>query len=168
VRENDAIYHEDLQTVNLVKNRHLAKSIQDAGWSAFLTILSYKAACASRSVVAVPPAYTSQTCSGCGAMVQKGLSVCWRSCPDCGTSLHRDHSAAKNREWLGQSLAGSRGVGCGGEPRISRMYAGECQDENARCTCSIGSISSVGSMGERLDQQACHVRCQRATLARRV
>ncbi len=71
VRANDVIYHEDLQTANMLKNHHLAKSILDAGWSAFLTILSDKAACAGRSVVAVPPAYTSQRCSGCGVLVSK-------------------------------------------------------------------------------------------------
>ena len=90
----------------MVKNHHLAKSISDAGWSAFLNILSNKAACAGRSVVAVPPAYTSQACSGCGAMVAKGLSVRWHECPECGTILHRDHNAAKNIQWLGQSLRG--------------------------------------------------------------
>jgi len=102
VRENDTIYHEDLQTANMLKNHHLAKSIQDAGWSAFLTLLSYKAACAGRSVIAVPPAYTSQTCSGCGAMVQNGLSVRWHASPECGTSLHRDHNAALNILALGK------------------------------------------------------------------
>ena len=96
----------DLQTANMVKNHHLAKSITDAGWAAFLSILTFKAACAGRTVVAVPPAYTSQTCSGCGVLVSKGLSVRWHSCPDCGTSLHRDHNAAKNIERLGQSLRG--------------------------------------------------------------
>jgi putative transposase len=106
VRTNDTIYHEDLQTANMVRNHHLAKSIQDAGWSAFLAILTYKAACAGRRVIAVPPAYTSQRCSGCGIVVAKGLSVRWHSCPECGTSLHRDHNAARNIERLGQSLQG--------------------------------------------------------------
>ena len=106
VRTNDTIYHEDLQTANLVKNHHLAKSISDAGWSQFLRIRSYKAACAGRRVVAVPPAYTSQMCSGCGAIVSKGLSVRWHKCPDCGTSLQRDHNAAKHMERLGQRLRG--------------------------------------------------------------
>ncbi len=104
VREYDAIYHEDLQTANMLKHHHFAKSIADAGWSQFLSILHAKAAWAGRRAVAVPPAYTSQTCSGCGVMVTKGLSVRWHSCPDCGTSLHRDHNAAKNIERLGQSL----------------------------------------------------------------
>jgi putative transposase len=107
VQANDTIYHEDLQAANMLKNHHLAKSIQDAGWSGFLNILAAKAAYAGRRVVAVPPAYTSQTCSGCGVVVRKGLSVRWHSCPDCGTSLHRDHNAAKNIERLGQSLRGA-------------------------------------------------------------
>jgi putative transposase len=106
VRENDMIYHENLQVRNMVKNHHLAKSITDAGWGAFLIILTYKAACAGRRIVGVNPAYTSQRCSGCGEVVYKGLSVRWHSCPVCGTSLHRDHNAAKNIERLGRSLQG--------------------------------------------------------------
>jgi len=106
VRQYDTIYYEDLQVANMVKNHHLAKSISDAGWSAFLAILSSKAVNAGRTVHAVNPAYTSQACSGCGVIVAKGLSVRWHSCPDCGTSLHRDHNAAKNIERLGQSLRG--------------------------------------------------------------
>ncbi len=106
VRQYDEIYHEDLQTANMVKNHHLAKSIADAGWSQFLSILAAKAAYARRRVVAVPPAYTSQTCSGCGVIVAKGLSVRWHLCPDCGTSLHRDHNTAKNRERAGLALRG--------------------------------------------------------------
>jgi putative transposase len=102
VRANDTVYHEDSRTANMVKNHHLAKSIADASWAGFLTILRDKAACAGRVVVAVPAAYTSQMCSGCGVIVQKGLSVRWHTCPDCGTSLHRDHNAALNILRLGQ------------------------------------------------------------------
>ncbi|HEY7094334.1 MAG TPA: transposase, partial [Ktedonobacterales bacterium] len=107
VRENDTIYHEDLQTANMLKNHHLAKSIQDAGWSQFLSILAFKAAYAGKRSVAVPPAYTSQRCSGCGLLVSKGLSVRWHSCPECGTSLHRDHNAARNIERAGQARRGA-------------------------------------------------------------
>jgi putative transposase len=106
VQTHDTIYHEDLQTANMVKCHHLAKSISDAGWSQFLTILSYKAACAGRRMQAVHPAYTNQTCSGCDVMVTNGLSVRWHRCPDCGTSLHRDHNAARNRERAGQVRRG--------------------------------------------------------------
>ena len=110
IQTNDVIYHEDLQTANMIQNHRLAKSISDAGWSAFLSILSDKAACAGRSVVAVPPAYTSQRCSGCGVVRAKGLSVRWHACPQCGTSLHRDHNAAKNIERAGQALQGGVAV----------------------------------------------------------
>jgi putative transposase len=109
VRQYDMVYHENLQPANMVKNHPLAKSIQDAGWGAFLIILTDKAACAGRRVVAVHPAYTSQRCSGCGAIVQKSLSVRWHSCPDCGTNLHRDHNAAKNIERAGRALRGGAG-----------------------------------------------------------
>jgi putative transposase len=107
VRQYDIISYEDLQTANMVKNHHLAKSIHDVGWSQFLSILAAKAACAGRRVVAVPPAYTSQNCSGCGRVVWKGLSIRWHECPECGTSLHRDHNAAKNILRLGKEQRGA-------------------------------------------------------------
>jgi putative transposase len=104
VRAYDVIYHEDLRVANMVRNSHLAKSITDAGWGAFLAILTFKAVGAGKRVQAVNPAFTSQRCSGtrCGAIVSKSLSVRWHSCPDCGTSLHRDHNAARNILRLGQ------------------------------------------------------------------
>jgi putative transposase len=67
-----------------------------------LSILSFKAAWASRRVVAAPSAFTSQICSGCGIVVHKGLSVRWHVCPECGTNLHRDHNAALNILALGR------------------------------------------------------------------
>ena len=106
VRTNETISHEDVQTAHLLKNHHLAKSITDAGWSAFLRILAFKAVYAGERVVAVPPADTSQTCSRCGRLVWKGLSVRWHCCPECGTRLHRDHNAAKNIERFGQNRQG--------------------------------------------------------------
>jgi putative transposase len=56
-------------------------------------------------VVAVNPAFTSQRCSepACGAIVQKGHSLRWHRRPECGTSLHRDHNAARNILRLGQT-----------------------------------------------------------------
>jgi putative transposase len=110
VQAYDVIFYEDLRVANMVQNHHLAKSISDAGWSAFLAILTFKAANAGNAgnagkrVQAVNPAFTSQACSGpgCGAIVQKGLSVRWHACPVCGTSLHRDHNAARNILRLGQ------------------------------------------------------------------
>ncbi|HEV8191919.1 MAG TPA: transposase [Ktedonobacterales bacterium] len=98
VRQYDTIYYEDLRVRNMVQNHSLAKSISDAGWSAFLTILASKAAGAGKRMHAVNPAFTSQVCSGpdCGHVVWEGLSVRWHACPECGTNLHRNHNAARN------------------------------------------------------------------------
>ena len=91
----------------MVRNHHLAKSIADAGWAAFLTLLAFTAASAGKRVVAVDPAFTSQICSACGVLVAKGFSVRWHTCPDCGASLHRDHNAARNIERAGQARRGA-------------------------------------------------------------
>ncbi len=106
VHQDDVIYHEALRVRNMVQNHSLAKSISDAGWRAFLSILTFKAVGAGKRVQAVDPAFTSQTCSGCGVIVSKGLSVRWHTCPDCGTSLHRDQNAALNILRLGQEQSG--------------------------------------------------------------
>jgi putative transposase len=110
VRRYDVIYHEDLRVAHLLKNQELATSIADAGWSQFLSILSYKAACVGRGVLAVDPAFTSQVCSGCGALVQKGLSVRWHTYPLCGLSLHRDHNSARMIHRRGQRPRGVAGL----------------------------------------------------------
>jgi putative transposase len=107
VKRYDTISYEDLQVANMVQNHHLAKSIADAGWSRFCTSLTFKAENAGKRAVAVPPAYTSQLCSGCGVVVQKGLSVRWHECPDCGASLHRDQNAALNLLRAGQARQGA-------------------------------------------------------------
>ena len=102
VSQYDTLYLEDLQVANMVRNRQLAKSISDASWAQFRTILSFKAACAGRRVVAIAPAYTSQDCSGCGERVLKTLSVRTHVCPCCGLVLDRDENAAVNILQLGQ------------------------------------------------------------------
>ena len=104
----DIIYHEELRVRTMVQNHSLAKSLSDAGWSAFLALLTFKAASAGKRVVGVDPAFTSQACSGCGVIVAKGLSVRWHTCPECGASLHRDHNAAVNILLLGQSQEQNR------------------------------------------------------------
>jgi putative transposase len=103
IRGYDTIYLEDLRVANMVKNHHLAKSISDAGWTQFRTILAAKAAWAGHRVVAVPPAYTSQDCSGCGERVLKSLSMRTHICPSCGLVLDRDENAAKNILRAGQA-----------------------------------------------------------------
>ena len=78
----------------------LNKSILDAGWGQFQQICKNKAECAGSRVLFVSPKYTSQICSGCGAIVQKELEERWHKC-SCGCSLDRDHNAALTIKRLG-------------------------------------------------------------------
>lgn len=92
---------EDLKITNMVKNRHLAKSIHDAGWGMFRNFLNYKCEKNGGRLVKVKPHYTSQNCSTCGDIVKKSLSVRTHVCTKCGTVLDRDHNAAINIEKAG-------------------------------------------------------------------
>ena len=118
VNRFDVIVVEDLSVNQMVHNHCLAKSIQDAAWSQFATLLSYKAAWAGRAFVAVNPAYTSQDCSGCGHREKKTLSQRLHLCACCGLRLDRDHNAALNILSLGLQALGLA-------PRSSGIHAGE-------------------------------------------
>jgi putative transposase len=99
------IVFENLNIGGMLKNHCLAKAIADAAWSQLIEFTTYKAECAGRRVVQVDPRNTSQMCSGCGSVVEKGLSVRVHDCPGCGLVLDRDHNAAINILRLGlQSL----------------------------------------------------------------
>ena len=87
---------EKLNVKGMVQNHCLAKSISDSSWSMFRVILTQKAECAARELIAVNPAYTSQDCHQCGYRAKKKISDRWHSCPICGASLDRDTNAAIN------------------------------------------------------------------------
>ena len=79
---------EKLSVRNMLGNHCLAKSISDAAWSQFRSILTSKAESAGREILAINPAYTSQDCSGCGyrpdgleGRTKKKLSDRWHLCP---------------------------------------------------------------------------------------
>ncbi|NEU77177.1 IS200/IS605 family element transposase accessory protein TnpB [Hassallia byssoidea VB512170] len=91
----DVVVHEDLNVKSLSRTR-LAKSVHDAGWSSFISILSNKAENAGLLVIGVNPYSTSQDCSKCGEKVSKKLHERWHDCKNCGCSLDRDHNAAIN------------------------------------------------------------------------
>jgi IS605 OrfB family transposase len=93
---HDLIAFEHLQIRNMVKNHQLAKSIHDAAWGRFLGWVKAYAGMHGIEVVAVPPHYTSQNCSGCGERVEKTLSTTTHVCPTCGLVLDRDENAALN------------------------------------------------------------------------
>jgi putative transposase len=111
--QHSRICVEDLNVTGMVQNHHLAKSIHDASWGAFLDILTDKAARAGHVVVRVPARFTTQQCHGCGAYVQKSLSVRTHICPSCGLVEDRDVNAAKNILRAGTPPSGT---GAGGPP----------------------------------------------------
>jgi putative transposase len=98
----DIICHEDLQIKNMVKNRHLSKSISDSSWGIFVNELNKKAGMIEgKSTIAVNPYNTSQACSRCGEIVKKDLGQRWHSCESCGLEIDRDVNAAINILRLG-------------------------------------------------------------------
>lgn len=123
VRKFDTIAVEDLNVKGMMKNHHLAKSISDAGWSQFISILTSKAENAGREVIKVSPAYTSQDCSQCGDRVRKSLATREHRCIKCGFVTHRDHNAAINIQERGARASGMVPDGEPCEPRISTYNA---------------------------------------------
>jgi putative transposase len=97
IRDNQAVAVEDLAVKGLGRTR-LAKSVHDAGWSAFVAMLEYKARLYGREFHRVGRfTPTSQTCSLCGVKDgPKPLHVRAWQCRACGAHLDRDINAAVN------------------------------------------------------------------------
>ncbi|WP_405554826.1 RNA-guided endonuclease InsQ/TnpB family protein [Streptomyces sp. NBC_01171] len=120
IRENQAIAVEDLAVKGLARTR-LAKAIHDAGWSAFVTMLKYKAARYGRTLIKIgrfEP--TSQVCSVCGVKDgPKPLNVRVWTCGACGAVLDRDINAAVNVA----KAAGLAVTACGAQVRRAPVPA---------------------------------------------
>lgn len=117
VRENQVIAIEDLSVRNMVKNHSLARSISDASWSSFRTMLEYKAEWYGREIIAIDRFYpSSKTCSECGRIVESlPLNIRDWTCPGCGEIHDRDVNAAKNILAVGLAVSA-----CGDGVRPSR------------------------------------------------
>ena len=110
VQSNDLVAYEDLKVRNMVRNRHLAKSISDAAWTQFRQWVEYFGKVFGVVTVAVPPHYTSQNCSNCGKVVKKSLSVRTHTCLHCGHTQDRDWNAARNILERGLRTVGHTGT----------------------------------------------------------
>ncbi|MGQ4647003.1 RNA-guided endonuclease TnpB family protein [Lyngbya aestuarii] len=129
IRSNDLVAYEDLKVRNMVNNHKLAKSISDASWTMFRTWVEYFGKVFGTVTVSVPPHYTSQNCSNCGATVKKSLSTRTHKC-GCGTVLDRDENAAKNILKLGLRTAGHAGTFQEYWTNASGQMSLFCLDEN--------------------------------------
>jgi putative transposase len=118
VRVHDFIAHEDLKIRNMTRSpaakpdpdqpgtflpngsaakAGLNRSISDAGWGVFLTILHVKAESAGREVIAVDPRNTSRTCPGCGHVSAENRPTQEKfHCQSCGHTAHADTVGALN------------------------------------------------------------------------
>lgn len=122
VRDHDVIAHEKLNTAGMTRapkpkpdpdapgtfvpngaaaKAGLNRSILDAGWAQFLTILANKAESAGRLVVAVDARNTSRTCppslGGCGHVAKENrVTQAKFECTACGFTAHADHVGATN------------------------------------------------------------------------
>lgn len=103
VKGYDVIVIEDLNTSGMIKNRKLAKSISDASFSKFFSMLNYKCEWYGKQLIKIgrfEP--TSKTCSSCG-WYKKDLTLKDRTfiCEDCGVVIDRDYNAALNIHSVG-------------------------------------------------------------------
>jgi putative transposase len=112
IRENQAVTVADLSVKGLARTR-LAKSVHDAGWSSFVSMLEYKAALHGREFRKIgrwEP--TSQVCSACGAKDgPKPLEIREWACHACGAVHDRDVNAARNIAALGLGRHGDQRKG---------------------------------------------------------
>lgn len=111
VQESAAVFVGNVSSTSLVKTK-MAKSVLDAGWGQFKTMLEYKCAGAGTVFDVVNERYTTQSCSCCGSIPHSspkgraGLGMREWTCSECGVTHDRDINAAKNILTLGlQRLA---------------------------------------------------------------
>jgi putative transposase len=121
VRDNQAVYAEDLAVSGLMRTR-LAKSVADAGWSQLLRLIEEKAVQYGRTFQRIgrfEP--TSQVCSACGVKDgPKPLSVRTWACAACGSVHDRDVNAARNILAAGRA---DKSNACGGQVRPAALLA---------------------------------------------
>ena len=112
VREHRAIFVGNVNARLLARTR-MAKSVLDAGWSSLRTMLQYKCAHAGVWFEEVDEAFSSQTCSSCGALPPErpkgiaGLGMREWTCGNCGTMHDRDVNAARNILAVGHGRLGA-------------------------------------------------------------
>ena len=128
VQENQLIVVEDLAVKALGRTR-MAKSVHDAGWSTFVSMLQYKALRYGRTLVRVDRMFpSSQVCAACGFRDgPKPLHVRTWTCPGCGTTHDRDVNAARNIRAEGKRMVAAGQAetrnGCGAQVRPGAIPA---------------------------------------------
>ena len=125
----DIIVVEDLNVSGMLKNHKLAKSISDASWSTFVSMLKYKCDWYGKILVKIDRFFpSSKTCSSCGHKEDKmPLNIREWTCPSCGSRHDRDLNASINilkegwKQLTGKEITSAEYVdyGCGAEVRLN-------------------------------------------------
>ena len=104
VSNYDAIYVENLNVNGMLKNRRMARAIQDAAWSMLVSMIEYKSIWYGKTFHQIDRWYpSSKTCSCCGHKMDKlPLDIREWACPKCNTHHDRDINAAINIKNQGQ------------------------------------------------------------------
>jgi putative transposase len=129
VKTHDQLCLEDLTVANLIRNKHLARAIGDAGWAELARQLAYKQAWRGGQVMVADRWLPStRTCSRCGLIKQPmGLGERVFSCDACGLVTDRDRNAAANlAAWAEQHSARVPDRQAGG--RVTNASGGEVAD----------------------------------------
>jgi putative transposase len=142
ILSHDLVAIEDLKIRNMVKNHHLAKSINDAAWYRFREWLEYFSVVFGVPVIAVEPKMTSQKCSNCGFIVTKTLSTRTHRCHHCLYCVDRDENSGIN---ILQSALKQLATTMG---RIESNVSGE----NDHCL-DVATQSSKPTRGKRKSNQ---------------
>ena len=94
-KSHGTVVVERLQVANMIRNRPLARRIADAGWNRLVELLRYKLAWCGGQLIEVAAAYSSQTCSACGAIDTESRHAERFRCTCCSYVDHADLNAAK-------------------------------------------------------------------------
>jgi len=117
IKNYSGICVEDLNIKGMLKNRRLAKSVSDLGWSEFIRILEYKCLWTGKTLLKAGRFFpSSKLCHYCHYKNDKlKLSDRMWTCPECGASHDRDLNAAINLKDYFFSTLGTRGFKAGGD-----------------------------------------------------
>ncbi|MFF2146295.1 RNA-guided endonuclease TnpB family protein [Kitasatospora sp. NPDC058190] len=142
---------EDLNVAGMLRNRRLARKIQDAGFGEIRRQITDKAGWTGGTTIVANRWYpSSKTCSNCGVVKAKlSLHVRVFTCDACGLVIDRDENAATNLAAL--AAASTTGTGLAGDPD-ARASKPRGADQKTRATRTRRTMDA-GRAGGAVPQQ---------------
>lgn len=153
--EYGTVVMEDLNVAGMLRNRHLARHIADAGFGEIRRQLDYKTRQrhAARVVIADRWYPSSKTCSGCGAVKAKlPLHIRTYECDTCNLVIDRDANAALNLAALAAACTTGTGV-AGDQGTAHAVSKPRGADQKTRITRSGRTVGAGRAGGATLPHQ---------------